>query len=340
MGTQITDGLGAILVTGATGQVGRVLVSNLLAKGHDLTVLTRTPEAVRQLWPGGGVRPLKADLADSASLSSAFDGIDTLFHLATYAPRPNEPNADNSRGHWEVTAIGTANLMARMSGSHLKRLVYISSVKAMGKYAGAIGQPADESRLPMPNNLHGQAKLTAERHLLELGPAAGIKTSVMRLPMVYGLGDKVGIGRMVNAVAARRFPPWPRIENRRSAIHVEDAVAAAILVAQSARSATQIYHVTDGKTYSTRWIYEQILQGLNRPVPQWTLPLWVLQAAAFGGSVTERLVRRRMPLTFADVGRLAKDAWFSSDKLHQTLGFTPRHDLAEEIQRLTQQLRA
>ncbi|MBK1722503.1 NAD-dependent epimerase/dehydratase family protein [Thiocystis violacea] len=329
--------LGSVLVTGATGQVGRVLVSTLLAKGHRVTVLTRTPEAARQLWPPDSVALRQADLANSASLKSAFEGIDTLFHLASYAPQPNEPNIYNARGHWEVTAVGTANLMAQLSASRLKRLVYISSIKSMGDQAGTLGRPAEESAVPMPNTLYGQAKLTAERHLLELGPASGIKTSVMRLPMVYGLGDKGNIARMVAAVAAKRFPPWPRIDNRRSAIHVEDVVAAAILIAASERSETEIYHVTDGQTYSTRWMYEQILRGLNRPIPRWTLPLWVLAVAAAGGSVAEGLARRRMPLTIGALRKLAGDAWFSSDKLHRTLGFTPRHSLADEIQRLTQQ---
>ncbi len=339
MSAQITDRLGAVLVTGATGQVGRPLVAALIEEGHAVTVLTRTPEVARQLWPSG-VRLVKADLADSASLSSAFDGIDTLFHLACYAPQPNEPSPFNARGHWEVTAVGTANLVARISGSHLKRLVYISSVKALGKRVGTTGRPTNESAVPMPHNLYGQATLTAERHLLELGPAAGIKTSVMRLPLIYGLDDVGDIARMVNAVAARRFPPWPSIQNRRSAIHIQDAVAAAILIARSAASASQIYHATDEQSYSTRWIYEQILLGLGRPIPRWTVPLWVLQAAALGGSATEFVIRRRLPLTLAELGTLAHDAWFSSDKLRQTLRFAPKHNLAEEIQRLTRPLQA
>ena len=340
MSAQQVGDLGAVLVTGATGQVGRRLVAQLLAQGQPVSVLTRSPEAASALWPRGTVEIRHADLAQSATLHAAFDGIDSLFHLASYAPRPDEPDLYNARGHWEVTAVGTANLMAQISSSRLKRLVYISSVTALGKQAGALGRPADECAVAMPDSLYGQAKLTAERHLLELGPAAGIKTSVMRLPMVYGLGEKGNIPRMVRAVASRRFPAWPKVENRRSAIHVDDAVAAAILIARHPRSARQVYYATDGQIYSTRWIYEQILQALGRPVPRLAVPLGVLRGMALLGSLAELSMRRRMPLTLSSLRKLAGDAWFSSEKLRQTLGFIPRHNLADEIQSLVRSLPA
>lgn len=331
--------LGKVLVSGATGQVGRRLVATLIGQGHAVSVLTRSPNAAANLWPEGRVETIRADLTKSDTLATLdLDRIDTLFHLASYAPAPEEPDLYNAPSHWEVTAQGTRNLVARLARSRLRRLVYVSSIKAMGDGAVSLGRPADESTDPRPDSLYGRAKLAAEQAVLELGQTTDIKSSVMRLPMVYGIGEAGNIPRMIKAIAAGRFPPWPRIENHRSAIHVDDAIAAAILIARSADSDGQVYCVTDGRGYSTRWIYEQIQAALGREIPAWTVPLSLLRLAAGVGSLAEHLLGRRMPLTLEGLGKLTGDAWLSSDKLGRELGFTPRHSLEDEIPRLTQAL--
>lgn len=332
--------LGSILVTGATGKVGRRLVAELLRAGHRVAIVTRSSDAALTLWPHPGPEIRAADLTDPSSLASVCDNIDTLFHLASYSPRPDEPDIYEAPSHWPVTAEGTANLMAQVAQSEIRRVIYLSSIKAMGDRAGALGRPADESIVPAPDSLYGRAKLAAERSILDLGLTTGRQTAVLRLPMVYGLGDSGNIPRMVKAVAAGRFPPWPRIENHRAAIHVEDAVAAAILVAGHPATAGAIYLVTDGRAYSTRWIYEQTLIALGRPLPRWTVPPGALRAAAAIGTLGERLTGKRMPLTLDGLGKLTGDAWFSSAKLERDLGFRPRRTLETEIPALVHTLAA
>ena len=331
--------LGNILVTGATGRVGRLLVSTLLQAGQSVSILTRAPQAARELWPGQEVAVRVGDLTDPPSLESVCSGIDTLFHLASYAPRPDEPDLYNAPNHWPVTAEGTANLMAQVAGSSVKRLIYISTVKAMGDAAGELGRPADETLIPAPDTLYGRAKLAAEQRVLAIGETTGIQASILRLPMVYGLDNKGNLARLIAAIAARRFPPWPRHDNSRSAVQIEDAVAAAILVARNPASAGQVYCVTDGRAYSTRWIYERILLALDRPIPRWTVPLWALRAVAAGGSIGERLLGRRLPLTLDGLSKLTGDAWYSSAKLEKMLGFRPKQSLETEIPRLVQSVR-
>jgi nucleoside-diphosphate-sugar epimerase len=326
--------LGNILVTGATGQVGRALVSALLHEGESVSVLTRVPESARDLWPDQPVAVRVGDLTEPSSLESVCDGIETVFHLASYAPRSDEPDLYNAPSHWPVTAGGTANLMARVADSSVKRLVYLSTVKAMGDQAGARGRPADETLTPAPDTLYGRAKLAAEQRVLATGQATDIQASVLRLPMVYGLDGKGNLARMIAAIAAGRFPPWPRIDNHRSAIHVADVVDAARLVARHPASDGETYCVTDGRGYSTRWIYERILLALDRPLPRWAVPWWMLQAAAAGGTLGERLLGRRLPLTLDGLAKLTGDAWYSSEKLERMLGFMPRHSLDTEIPRL------
>ena len=321
----------SVLVTGATGKVGRRLVGALLREGARVAILTRDPERARGLWPDASIVWRRGDLTDPETLGGLLEGVEAVFHLASYSPAPTEPDIYEASAHWPVTALGTRNLAALVAESPVSRLVYLSSVKAMGDGVAATGQPADESSEPRPDNLYGRAKLAAERSVLALGRAAGIHVAVLRLPMVYGPAGQGNVARMIEAVARGRFPPWPRIENRRSAVHVDDAVRAALLLARDPRAAGEVYLVTDGRPYSTRWLYEQICSALGRPVPRWSVPLWLLQVAAAAGSTVERLSGRAMPLTRVGLSKLTGDAWYSSDKLQRGLGFVPQHRLKEEI---------
>lgn len=325
-----------VLVTGATGKVGRRLVAVLLIEGARVSILSRDPERAKSLWPESSIDFRCADLTDPGTLNGLLDGIEAVFHLASYSPLPDEPDIYEAPAHWPVTALGTRNLASQVADSQVTRLVYLSSVKAMGDAVAAQGRPADETTEPRPDSLYGRAKLAAEQGVLGLGRSGRIHTAVLRLPMVYGLEGQGNVARLIDAVARGRFPSWPRVQNRRSAIHVDDAVRAALLLARDPRAADQVYLVTDGRPYSTRWLYEQIRSALGRPVPDWAVPLWALQAAAAMGSLGERFTGRAMPLTRVGLSKLTGDAWYSSEKIRRELGFQPEHNLEREIPILVQ----
>jgi len=324
----------SVLVTGATGKVGRRLVRVLLGARARVSVLTRDPVGARTLWPEAPLDLRSGDLTDPATLDGLLEGIDTVLHLASYSPRPDEPEIYEAPAHWPVTALGTRRLAALVPGSQVARIVYVSSVKAMGDAAGARGRPADERDEPRPDTLYGRAKLDAEQCVLALGRSAGVHAAVLRLPMVYGLEGAGNLARMIDAVARGRFPPWPHIENRRSAVHVDDALRATLLLADNPMAGGEVYLITDGRPYSTRWLYESIRDALGRPAPAWAVPYWLLAAAAGAGSLMERLSGRAMPLTRVGLQKLTRDAWYSSEKIARELGFVPEHSLATEIPRL------
>lgn len=326
-----------VLVTGGTGKVGRLFVPALVGRGARVSLLSRNVERARALEPSAGADCRAGDLTDSATLAVALEGIDCVVHLASYSPAPDEPDIYEAPSHWPVTAEGTKNLVQAAVAAGVERLVYLSSVKAMGDGVGMGDMPADESTPPAPDTLYGRAKLEAERLVLQAGTENELHTAVLRLPMVYGLDGQGNIARMMDAVARGRFPPWPRIENRRTAVHVDDAVKAALLAASLPRAAGQVYLVNDGETYSTRWLYEQICRALGRPVPRWTFPLWMLNIAAGLGSVAERLTGHAVPLTRTGLSKLTGNAWYSAEKIHRELGFEPRHSLCSEIRRMAKE---
>jgi nucleoside-diphosphate-sugar epimerase len=326
-----------VLVTGGTGRIGRCLVRALLGAGAQVRVLTRDPERAASLWPDADFLLAQGDLCQPDTLDRALQGIERVFHLASPSAAsgdsPKPSLNEHSTAHQDITAEGTAQLLAAALKASVKRLLFFSSVKAIGETTDPQSGPIDETKPAAPTTAYGRAKLAAEQHLLA-ADRDDIAVSVLRLPMVYGPGVDGNVARIVAAVARHRFPPWPRLVNHRSAIHVEDAVTAALLAAEHPNAVGRLFLVTDGLAYSTRWIYEQACLALGRPVPHWTVPLPVLWNAARLGAVIERGSGRPMPLTPETLQKLTADAWYDACAIGANLGFSPRHRLGEEIQRL------
>lgn len=86
---------------------------------------------------------------------------------------------------------------------------------------------------------------------------------------------------MIEAIERGRFPPLPRTGNRRSMLHVEDAVQALLLAAVRPEAAGQVYVATDGHAYATSEIYRLISQGLGRRT-RWKFPLVLLHGGRRG----------------------------------------------------------
>jgi nucleoside-diphosphate-sugar epimerase len=328
-----------VLVTGGSGRVGRHLVSALLECNARVAILSRSHRVALDVFDKGDVEVRAGDLALQDSLDDALAGVEILFHLASFSPLHPRGSIYEDPGHWPVTAEGTKNLVRAAAKAGCGRIVYFSSIKAMGEEAGSRGFPDDETLPCAPETLYGRAKLAAEREIISATEKGLLCGSVIRLPMVYGLDGFGNLARMIDAIARGHFPPFPRLENHRSALHVLDAVQASLLCATHEEAIGKVYLVTDGASYSTRWIYEQICVGLGRDIPRWTLPFWCWELGARLGTVAELLAKRPMPLTLEALRKLSGNAWFSSKRIETELRFRSRFTLGPEIQAMAERYR-
>jgi nucleoside-diphosphate-sugar epimerase len=126
---------------------------------------------------------------------------------------------------------------------------------------------------------------------------------------------------MIAAIGSGVFPPLPQYPGKRSLVHVEDAVAAAMLVAQRPEAAGKVYIVSEPRPYSSREIYEIVLQALGRQAPAWHVPRAVLASMALLGDVGERISRRRLPFDSAALSKLSVPAVYSAARIERELGF-------------------
>jgi len=313
-----------VLVTGATGFVGKELVTQLLASGREVRALVRDrARALAALGPN--VELVVHALGDGALPSDVCAELGAVIHLAGHAHAEDEGSGRSDQLHRSVTVEGTRALLESASQARVPRFVFLSSVKAIGESTGVA--PNDGSAA-FPTTAYGRAKHEAER--LVLTPRDAPLGVVLRSPLVYGPGVKGNLRQMMIGVSRGRFPPLPETHNRRSLIDVRDLVSALLLLEREPLADGRTFIATDGEPYSTRRIYEAMCSGTRRGSPSWSIPLGVLQGGARVGDVLKRLARRPMPLDSERLGKLLGSAHYSNAALVE-LGFQPKHRLESSL---------
>ena len=317
------------LVTGATGFIGRVLCQRLQARG------IRVRATARRYGEGPWDDFVAADFGETILPMETLEGVDTVFHLAGKAHSLSEIAEDESE-YRRINVGGMESLLSMAAKSELSRFVFFSSVKAMGDDGGDY---MDEEWAAAPTTPYGISKRDSERLLFAFGRNSRVHVSALRLPLVYGRGVKGNLWKMMDAIERGRFPPLPEIKNKRSLVHVDDVISAAMLAANSPRADGKIYIVTDGHSYSTDEIYRMIRDALGKPARDWGVPLAVLRMAAGAGDVIGRLRGQRFVFDSDAYHKLLGSAWYSSEKIEQELGFRPSRGLRDGVKEMVRGFR-
>jgi nucleoside-diphosphate-sugar epimerase len=221
---------------------------------------------------------------------------------------------------WEVNVTGTKHLLEAAGRAGVKRFVLLSSVKAMAEPGEVC---ADEDWPGEPQTAYGRSKLAAEEALWEACARFRLDGVVLRMPMVYGRGNRGNLWRMAELIRRGRFPPLPEVGNRRSLVHVDDVVAAVRLVLSHPAAVGRTYIVADPKPYSSRELYDAIRAALGMPPVRWAVPAGFFRFAA-----------RLSPRAAEAVDKLLGSACYSPARIERELGFRARVGLAEGLREM------
>lgn len=305
-----------VLVTGATGFIGQQLCKALNEMNIEVHTLGRKKpecESIFHYW----------------DLKTAIDGImpndiDVIFHLAGKAHVLSNDYHDEEE-YFPVNLGATRKLLNAAKSKGIQKFIYFSSVKAMGEDSE---QQLDESCTLLPQDMYGRSKLMAEQLVLDGDYVP--HPVVIRPCMVYGNSDKGNLPKMIQAISQGKFPPLPETDNRRSMVHVDDIVSAALLAAQHPQAAN-IYIVSDGQAYSTRQIYLWINQALGKRPPVWHVPVFILKVIAKVGDFIGWLLGRRFIFDSDALDKLIGSADYTSDRIEREMGFKAKRDLQESL---------
>lgn len=305
-----------ILVTGASGFIGSHLLPALLAKGWRIRGAVRSAERLDRLpAPAEGV--VVGELGPQTDWSQAVPGVEVVVHLAA---RVHVMHDADPLAYSRANVDGSRRLAEAAAAAGVRRLVFVSSVKAMGE-AGWTARPWREEDPCTPQDEYGRSKLAAERAIAEAACRTGMETVVLRPPVVYGPGVVANIYSLFRMVD-RGWPlPLRSVDNRRSFIYVGNLVHALMAVVEHPKASGQTFLVSDGQDLSTPELIRAIGRALGKPARLFPLPPDLLRGVAWclGRS--------------AEADRLLGSLVVDSTRVRRRLGWEPPILLEEGLAR-------
>ncbi|MGC2408907.1 MAG: NAD-dependent epimerase/dehydratase family protein [Methyloceanibacter sp.] len=241
-----------VLVTGASGFIGRHIVGTLAKAGWQVRAASRDPTSASAI--AGAERVAMPDLARPADWSPLVKGVNHVLHLAGIAHGPGTLPDDLYR-RVNAEAVGELAQAARDS---IERFVLISSVRAQAGLAA--DHVITEHDAPQPTDPYGRSKIEAERLLKD----SGVGFTVLRPAVVYGRGVKGNIASLATLAQTPMPLPFGALDNRRSLLALENLASAIALVLTSAEAEGETYLAADTEPISVAELVAAMRRGLGR----------------------------------------------------------------------------
>jgi nucleoside-diphosphate-sugar epimerase len=313
---------GTVLVTGASGFLGRNLVRRLLADGVSTRALARSRAKAEQLEEQGA-EAVVGDITDDEALDRALDGVGTVFHLAGRLLVPGLRAEEYRSTH----VVGTQCLLALCRDrSGLKRIVHCSTTGVVGITGET---PTDEDAPLRPTNVYEETKAEAEL-AVRAAVEEGVPAVIVRPGLVYGPGDLHLLG-FFRAVLRGRFRPIGHTPVLFHPVYADDLTEALVRCGSWPLAVGECFNIAGPEPVSLTDLAGAIARAGGKSVPRGTMALPLARAAAALGDLLPGRLRRLAPLTRNRLEFLTNSRVYDVAKARLLLDFTAPTDLETGI---------
>jgi nucleoside-diphosphate-sugar epimerase len=315
-----------ILVTGATGFVGRAIVAELQKENHEVFCLGSLNSINKDNLPNFQ----KADIADFESLKKLenLQNIEAVIHSAGLAHQFTKIDEED---FWRINVVGTKNSALLAANSGVKHFILISSVAVYGKIRQQKGLVAVREDFECePESVYARSKLESEKAAREVCEKKRIPLTILRLATVIGENDRGNTARLIETIDKRLFIWIGKGKNYKSLVYKNDVAKACLSVLDKKTPATEIFNVT-AKPVSMKEIVSEIALRLDRKIPKIHIPVRLLQKIFL---INTKLFRIEKILgQSATIEKWLSDDIFSGDKIASEYGFRAETPISEAIRR-------
>ena len=303
--------MGKTLLTGGAGFVGSHVARALLERGDDLKVTVRQGSA-RENLTGLECELVNCDVLDRRAVTRAMRGVDRVFHVAGLTSL-----RASAERLFEVNVEGTRNVLLAARKAGVERVVYTSSVAAVGPAPS--GGTADERQLFNAERFgipYVNAKHEAEVEAFRIG-ATGLPVVAVNPAFVFGAGDvNRSSTEIVRRFMLRRIPAYT--DGALNVVDVRDVAAGHLLADERGEPGER--YILGGRNFTLDRLFADLgrLSGIEPPAVK--LPLRIALALA---TVSERMPGRPQVTT---VETRASSLWWTyrNNKARRELGFKAR----------------
>ena len=300
-----------IFVTGATGFVGFHVARKLVEKKRgDVFCLVR-PSSETKFLKDLGVHRVSGDLRDPQSLDRALEGTEILFHVAAdyrlWAKNPQEIIESN--------VVGTRNILQAASRAKVKRIVYTSSVSAIGRPNHGVG---NETMDPQESHLIGPYKKSKYLAELEARKFAHESLVIVNPSTPVGSHDlkPTPTGKLILDFLRGKMPAY--LDTGLNLVDVEDVAEGHLLACDKGKSGER--YILGNKNLTLKEILEILSKISGRPAPKIKIPYWAAYTAGLISTGWAEISGRAPEIPLDGVKMARESMFYSADKALRELG--------------------
>jgi len=263
-----------VLVTGATGFVGRVLVPQLLAGGWKVRACGRNTER-----KPANCEFVAADLGKDLDFDSLVRDARAIVHLAARVHVMREQASDPLLAFRKANVAPTTALAAAALRNGVRQFVLASTLKVHGEVTRS--RPFSEDDPLLGDDPYAISKIEAEYSLQEWASSGDLGVTILRPPLMYGPGVGGNFARLLRLVQRGVPLPFAAMNNRRSMLYVENFCSAVLACLDIHDAEMRKFLISDGKDISTSDLIRAMAAALGRPARLFAVPAGVLRLAGW-----------------------------------------------------------
>ncbi len=293
------------LVTGASGFLGKHVIQELERLQYDIDTIGRSNSSI-----------ITVDISkEIPSLSKQYDLVIHVAGKAHVVPK----TAAEKQEFYDVNLTGTNNLLTSLKNVPMY-FVFISTVSVYGLDFG--DNISEETSLGAVEP-YGKSKKQAEETVISWGKTQNVTTTILRLPLLFGINPPGNLKSMINAIQKKHYFNIGKGDVRKSMVFASDVAAFIPNIMKKGG----IYNLTDGYHPSFKELSDRIaaFHKLKKPI---SIPKFIVLCLAYIGEVIQKITRKKMPINKRQFTKMTKPLTFN-DKKARSLGWNPKSIINE-----------